>query len=291
MKLSNVTLLVPTQEELENSYITTKSKKVWERLDGVSNVEAADDLLGEAKINGWLYKEFPEFQGNFYVNPNLKQLEVDNEFRRYLETTFIIRSFREYIPDRAPQQVTIGDSKTKCWQSGFGSTYFFGDSSRGTTNYSGSINCKTESPETIEYIVINDVIKECLKNIDTQNYVIKFDEINRVQTSGRPIQLKRAFQNIIDNSKRYANEIIIYIFLDENGCNVNIDDNGPGIPPEKYEDVFKPFFTLDVSRNKLKGESGLGLTITRDIIRSHGGEIKLDKSSSGGLKLSVLLPI
>ena len=54
---------------------------------------------------------------------------------------------------------------------------------------------KTEFPETIEYIVINDVIKECLKNIDTQNYIIKFDEINRVQTSG-PIQLKRAFQNI-----------------------------------------------------------------------------------------------
>mgnify|MGYP001333402126 CR=1 FL=1 len=55
--------------------------------------------------------------------------------------------------------------------------------------------------------------------------------------------------------------------------------------------VFKPFFTLDPSRNKLKGESGLGLTITRDIVRSHGGEIKLDKSELGGLKLLVLLPI
>ena len=55
--------------------------------------------------------------------------------------------------------------------------------------------------------------------------------------------------------------------------------------------MFKPFFTLDPSRNKLKGESGLGLTISRDIVRSHGGEIKLDKSSLGGLKLSVLLPI
>ena len=81
------------------------------------------------------------------------------------------------------------------------------------------------------------------------------------------------------------------IFLDKEGCNIEIHDNGSGIPKEKYEDVFKPFFTLDPSRNNLKGESGLGLTITRDIIRSHGGEIKLDKSDLGGLKLSVFLPI
>ncbi len=140
-----------------------------------------NDLLGEAKINGWLYKEFPEFQANFYVNPNLKQLEVDNEFRRYLETTFIIRSFREYIPDRAPQQVTIGDSKTKCWQSGFGSTYFFGDSSRGTTNYSGSINCKTESPETTfiggqkgQAEGVNTSIQLAIFDCDTGEFATKY---------------------------------------------------------------------------------------------------------------------
>ena len=64
---------------------------------------------------------------------------------------------------------------------------------------------------------------------------------------------------------------------------INISDNGSGIPQNKYDDVFKPFFTLDSSRNKLKGESGLGLTISRDIIRSHGGDISLFKSSLGGL--------
>ncbi len=70
-----------------------------------------------------------------------------------------------------------------------------------------------------------------------------------------------------------------------------MEDNGPGIPNKNYEDVFKPFFTLDPSRNKLKGESGLGLSITRDIIRSHGGEIKLDISKMGGLKSIIELPI
>tara|TARA_Y100000768_G_scaffold280365_1_gene215353 strand:- start:568 stop:1212 length:645 start_codon:yes stop_codon:yes gene_type:complete len=150
---------------------------------------------------------------------------------------------------------------------------------------------KTESPETIENITINDVIKECIKDINKNEYTIFLNEKNRVKTSGRPIQLKRAFQNIIDNSKRYADKINIIIYLNDDGCNVEISDNGQGIPKEKYEDVFKPFFTLDPSRNKLKGESGLGLTITRDIVRSHGGEIKLDKSELGGLKLLVLLPI
>ncbi len=150
---------------------------------------------------------------------------------------------------------------------------------------------KTESPETIEDIIINDVIKDCVKNIDKNICVLTIKEKSIIQTSGRPIQLKRAFQNIIDNSKRYADKIEISIFLNDNGCNIEINDNGQGIPKENYEDVFKPFFTLDPSRNKLKGESGLGLTISRDIIRSHGGEINLDQSNLGGLKLSILLPI
>ena len=81
------------------------------------------------------------------------------------------------------------------------------------------------------------------------------------------------------------------IFLNDEGCIIVIEDNGPGIPDKNYEDVFKPFFSLDPSRNKLKGESGLGLSITRDIIRAHGGEIKLSKSSYGGLKSLIQLPI
>ena len=149
---------------------------------------------------------------------------------------------------------------------------------------------KTESPESIENIKINDIVKECTKNLVEINFNIKIEQKDYLDTSGRPIQLKRAFQNIIDNSIRYADKILIKIFEDENGYNIEFHDNGQGIPSNKYEDVFKPFFTLDPARNRLKGESGLGLTITRDIIRSHGGEIKLGKSELGGLKLLVLLP-
>ena len=150
---------------------------------------------------------------------------------------------------------------------------------------------RSETPEPIENINLNKLIKDIIKNIDFEKHNIRFIEKNIIKTSGRPLQLKRAIQNIIDNSIRYSNKLNIEIFLNDDGCVIVIEDNGPGIPIKNYEDVFKPFFSLDPSRNKLKGESGLGLSITRDIIRAHGGEIKLSKSSYGGLKSLIQLPI
>ena len=149
---------------------------------------------------------------------------------------------------------------------------------------------RSEAPEPIENINLNSLIKEILKNIDQEIIEIIFQETNVIKTSGRPVQLKRAFQNIIDNSIRYSHKLNIEIYINDNDCCIVIEDDGPGVPNKNFEDVFKPFFTLDPSRNKLKGESGLGLSITRDIIRAHGGEIKLDKSKFGGLKSVIELP-
>ncbi len=150
---------------------------------------------------------------------------------------------------------------------------------------------KTESPEPIETIIINELIGDIVKTVEKNGVELTIKEKNTIQTSGRQIQLKRAFNNIIDNSKRYAKQIEIILYTNEKDCVIEFNDDGEGIPRDKYEDVFKPFFTLDPSRNKLKGESGLGLTITRDIIRSHGGDVKLSESNLGGLKLKVLLPL
>jgi len=150
---------------------------------------------------------------------------------------------------------------------------------------------KGEVTETIENINLNDLIKNiCSANI-SDNHKINDLHNKSIETSGRPLQIKRAFQNIIDNAKRYASEINVEINADEENCFILISDNGPGIPQKNYEDVFKPFFTLDPSRNKLKGESGLGMTIARDIIRSHGGEIKLSDSELGGLRIIINLPL
>ena len=150
---------------------------------------------------------------------------------------------------------------------------------------------KTESPEPIETIIINELIADIIKTVDKNNIDLVLNEKTIIQSSGRQIQLKRAFNNIIDNSQRYAKKIEINLYKNEKDCVIEFNDDGEGIPRDKYEDVFKPFFTLDPSRNKLKGESGLGLTITRDIIRSHGGDVKLSDSNLGGLQLKVLLPL
>ena len=150
---------------------------------------------------------------------------------------------------------------------------------------------RSEAPEPIESIELNKFLREIIQNISKDKFIISLNERNIIQTSARPLQLKRAFQNIIDNSIRYSNKLDIEISANDEGCRILFEDNGPGVPIQNYEDVFKPFFTLDPSRNKLKGESGLGLAITRDIVRSHGGDIKLDKSKFGGLKSIIQLPI
>jgi len=97
--------------------------------------------------------------------------------------------------------------------------------------------------------------------------------------------------NIIENAKRYSNliQIILNIIGDE--IIISIEDDGPGIEPKYYKDIFRPFFTIDKSRNKSIGGSGLGMTISRDIVRSHGGDIFLDKSNLGGLKVLINLPL
>ncbi len=148
-----------------------------------------------------------------------------------------------------------------------------------------------ETSETIENIDLNKLVKNICSSNLSKNFEIIEIYNKKINTSGRKLQIKRAIQNIVDNTKRYATKMQIEIDAKDELCFIIIEDNGPGIPKENFEDVFKPFFTLDPSRNKLKGESGLGMTIARDIIRSHGGEIKLFKSKIGGLKTKIDLPI
>ena len=148
-----------------------------------------------------------------------------------------------------------------------------------------------ETPESIENIQLNDLIQNICKTINSKKIIITEKYSKKIDTSGRPLQIKRAIYNIIDNAQRYSTKMHIEVSSNDDECFISIEDNGPGIPTRNYEDVFKPFFTLDPSRNKLKGESGLGMTIARDIIRSHGGEIKLSQSSMGGLKIIINLPL
>jgi two-component system osmolarity sensor histidine kinase EnvZ len=97
--------------------------------------------------------------------------------------------------------------------------------------------------------------------------------------------------NLVSNAQRYASSISITGHRDHRYLTVTIDDDGPGIPAESREDVFKPFLRLDDARNQDEGGTGLGLAIARDIARSHGGDIVLGESPLGGLRATVRVPV
>jgi two-component system osmolarity sensor histidine kinase EnvZ len=107
----------------------------------------------------------------------------------------------------------------------------------------------------------------------------------------RPTAIKRCLTNLLSNALRHGARAEIHATRGKTSVEITVDDDGPGIPPERHEDVFRPFVRLDESRNIDTGGSGLGLTIARDIARSHGGDVSLAKSPLGGLRVVVRLPV
>ncbi len=103
--------------------------------------------------------------------------------------------------------------------------------------------------------------------------------------------LKRAITNLVTNATRFGDQVIIRAATEGQWVRIEVDDNGPGIPPSERENVFRPFYRLDHARNQDEGNSGLGLAIARDIAKSHGGEIALGQSSMGGLRAIISLPL
>ena len=107
----------------------------------------------------------------------------------------------------------------------------------------------------------------------------------------RPHAFKRCLGNLVSNAARFAAAIAITGHRDHRYMTITVDDDGPGIPPNRRDDVFKPFLRLDDARNQDEAGSGLGLAIARDIARSHGGDVMLGDSPMGGLRASVRIPV
>jgi two-component system osmolarity sensor histidine kinase EnvZ len=102
---------------------------------------------------------------------------------------------------------------------------------------------------------------------------------------------KRAITNLVSNAARFGDQIIIRGAVEGQWVRIEVDDNGPGIPPAERVNVFKPFYRLDHARNQDEGNTGLGLAIARDIAKSHGGDITLGESSMGGLRAIISVPL
>ena len=107
----------------------------------------------------------------------------------------------------------------------------------------------------------------------------------------RPAAFKRCLANLVSNAAHFAPSIAITGHRDHRYLTITVDDDGPGIPADMREEVFKPFLRLDDARNQDEGGTGLGLAIARDIARSHGGDITLGDSPLGGLRATVRVPV
>jgi two-component system osmolarity sensor histidine kinase EnvZ len=112
----------------------------------------------------------------------------------------------------------------------------------------------------------------------------------RLQMPLRVHALSRALANLIGNAFRYGGHVWVRVVRQDDAAEVIVDDDGPGIPADKREQVFKPFLRLEGSRNIATGGVGLGLTIARDIARGHGGDVVLEDSPLGGLRARLRLP-
>ena len=102
---------------------------------------------------------------------------------------------------------------------------------------------------------------------------------------------KRALTNLVSNAARFADQIQVKVVTERDWVRVEVEDNGPGIPEDERENVFRPFYRLDHARTQEEGNSGLGLAIARDIARSHGGNVLLAESSMGGLRAIIKVPL
>ena len=136
---------------------------------------------------------------------------------------------------------------------------------------------------------LSELMTEIIEKYNNKN--ISKEIPLRVYLNGRKNLIKRCLNNLIENSIKYGNKLSIELSKNKNNLIIKVEDDGPGIPENEYENVFKPFYKIDKGRADSKSSVGLGLSIASDIIRSHGGNIRLNKSSMNGLEVKIFLPV
>ncbi len=136
---------------------------------------------------------------------------------------------------------------------------------------------------------LSHLIKEVIEKYENSN--ISSNIVPNINIKGRKNLIRRSVNNLIDNAIKYGEKVNVEIIKNNNNLFIKIEDDGPGIPENEYENVFKPFYKISKGRADSKSSVGLGLSIASDIIRSHGGNIKLERSSMNGLGVKIFLPV
>jgi len=146
----------------------------------------------------------------------------------------------------------------------------------------------SRSAETTETFDLSELLETTIMKYEKKE--ITTDISKEVFLDGRKNLMQRCFGNLIDNTIKYSANVYISLRKLNNNILIIFDDDGPGIPENERENVFKPFYKIDKSRGDSKSSVGLGLSIASDIVKSHGGNIKLETSPTNGLRVKVILP-
>lgn len=148
-----------------------------------------------------------------------------------------------------------------------------------------------EEGENAAKVDMKELLEEIVGSARRHHPGIEFQAVEGVLLPLRRESMKRCIDNLLSNALRYAQKARVSMNVRSNAVDIIIDDDGPGIPADKREDVFRPFMRLEESRNVATGGVGLGLTVARDIARFHGGEVVLEDSPLGGLRARVWVPV
>ena len=146
----------------------------------------------------------------------------------------------------------------------------------------------TGSSEKTETFNLSELLQNTINKYEKKEIITDIPE--RIYFDGRKILIQRCINNLLDNCIKYSNNILVSLKKSSNNISIILDDDGPGIPENEMKNVFKPFYKINKSRGDSKSSVGLGLSIASDIVRSHGGNIKLEKSPQNGLRARVFLP-
>lgn len=148
----------------------------------------------------------------------------------------------------------------------------------------------TASQEARQPTPMASYIQDIINSLPGKNIPIEFSPKDNPIVPIKIQLINRCLTNLLLNANRYSSHAWISLNASAKSCEIIVDDNGPGIPEEKREQVFQPFYREDAARNLNEGGAGLGLSIARDAIRSHGGRIRLEKAPQGGLRVLLTLP-
>lgn len=149
-----------------------------------------------------------------------------------------------------------------------------------------------EGGEAAMRVDLKELLDRIVQTARRSGMAIELETEGDLSLSIRALAFERCLNNLVGNARKFAKTAWVKaVRQDQDNIMISIDDDGPGIPEDQMEEVFKPFVRVEKSRNKATGGVGLGLSIAQDIVHSHGGKIWLEISARGGLRVLILLPV